>query len=269
MNVMPHVTAYASNGGVSNGFAQFDFGNASPRVARPSLRVGSNGVDLIDRGVESANGCGQLGCVDAVDLARQRIDRIGGDARDLANAIFVAQQRRDLRVEDLPRDLSGLLQDLAAVFRIRVVAEVGALVDEALAARVHHDAERVGVLLKTVADGEIAELRRVRVPADRVATGPVAARRGADVERHTNAVAGVEARAAHAREVPAGTEIARAPRRIRFEAARGENHRIGVDRFLASAAGDAHTGNAAGLASSVRPRERRSAVQRRIVLRQR
>ena len=51
---------------------------------------------------------------------------------NLANAIFVAQQRGDLRVEDLPRDLSRLLQNFAAVFRIRVVAEVGAFVDEAL-----------------------------------------------------------------------------------------------------------------------------------------
>ncbi len=43
VNVMPHVTAYASNGGSSIGFAQLDFGMASPTVLRPSFALGSNG----------------------------------------------------------------------------------------------------------------------------------------------------------------------------------------------------------------------------------
>ena len=58
-----------------------------------------------------------------------------------------------------------LLQHHAAVFRVGVIAEIGALVDEALAVGVDHDAERIGVLLEMVADREVAEFRRVAVPA--------------------------------------------------------------------------------------------------------
>ena len=60
------------------------------------------------------------------------------------------------------------------------------------------------MLLEAVADREVAELGRVAVPADRVAARPVAARRGADVQRHADAVAGVEARAADFGEIPPG-----------------------------------------------------------------
>ena len=59
--------------------------------------------------------------------------RVGGDLGDLADAVFVALQMLHLLVEDLPGELARLLQHHAAVFRVGVVAEVGALVDEALA----------------------------------------------------------------------------------------------------------------------------------------
>ena len=61
--------------------------------------------------------------------------RVGGDLGDLPDAVLVAQQVLHLLVEDLPGELAGLLQDHAAVLGIGVVAEVGALVDEALAGR--------------------------------------------------------------------------------------------------------------------------------------
>src|SRR5258708_12965821 len=104
------------------------------------------------------------------------------------------------------------------VFGIGVVAEIVALVDEALALGVDHDAKRVGMLLEIVADREIAEFRRVAVPADGVAARPVAIGHGADIERHADAVAGVEAGAAHLGEVPARPEIARAPFRLALAA---------------------------------------------------
>jgi hypothetical protein len=43
---MPHVTAYASNGGSSIVFAQFDLFTASPMVQRPSLILGLNGTSF-------------------------------------------------------------------------------------------------------------------------------------------------------------------------------------------------------------------------------
>src|SRR5437764_178614 len=102
-------------------------------------------------------------------------------------------------------------KDQTAVLGVGVVAEIRALVDEPSTRGVDHDPERVGVLLEGVADGEIAELRRVVVPADGVAARPVAGGRGSDLEGHADAVAGVEARAPDLRELPAGAEIAGAP----------------------------------------------------------
>src|SRR6185295_3963638 len=123
-----------------------------------------------------------------------------------------------------------LAQDHRAIFCVGVVAEVRAFIDEALAGGVEHNAERIGVLLEPVADGEIAELGGVAVPADGMTARPVSARRRAGLESHTDAVAGVEARAAHFREVPARAQIARAPFGISLEAARREDHCPAADR---------------------------------------
>ena len=90
------------------------------------------------------------------------------------------------------------------------------------------------MLLELVADREVAELGRVHLPLHRVAAGPVAAWAGADIQRHADAVAGVEAGAAHLGEVPAGAEIARAPFGIGLETAASQH-----DRFAAQLAFDA------------------------------
>src|SRR4029079_6507164 len=92
--------------------------------------------------------------VDAVELAGELLDRIRRYLGDLADAVFVALQVLHLLVEDLPGELPGLLEDDAAVFRIGVIAEIGTLVEEALAGGIDHDRERIGVLLELVADGE-------------------------------------------------------------------------------------------------------------------
>ena len=61
-----------------------------------------------------------------------------------------------------------------------------------------------------------------------MAARPVAVRRRAGLQRHADAVAGVEAAAAHLRQLPAGAEIAGAPFRVGLEAAGGEHHRPGA-----------------------------------------
>ena len=52
---------------------------------------------------------------------------------DLLDAVLVALEMLHLLVENLPGELAGLLEHDAAVFRVGVVAEVRALVDEAAA----------------------------------------------------------------------------------------------------------------------------------------
>ena len=73
-------------------------------------------------------------------------------------------------VEHLPGELARLFQHDAAVFGISVIAEIGALVDKALAMRIDHDRERIRVFLKLIADGEVAEFRRIHFPLYGMAT---------------------------------------------------------------------------------------------------
>src|SRR5205814_7915675 len=135
--------------------------------------------------------------VGVVELGHQLLQRIGGDLGHLLDAVLVAHLLLNLAVEDLPGELPGLLQDYATILRIRVIPEVRALVDEALALGVDVDAPWVGVLLEAIADREVAGFRGVAVPRHGVATRPVTVCRSADVERHADGVAGVEARAAN------------------------------------------------------------------------
>src|SRR6185437_16277424 len=107
-------------------------------------------------------------------------------------------------------------------------------VDEAHAVGVHHDAERVGVLLEIVADVEVAELRRVHVPANGVSAGPVPVRHGADRQRHVDTGTRVEARAANLGEIPGGAEVTGAHLGIALEAAARQHHRLGTDLDLAA-----------------------------------
>ena len=76
-----------------------------------------------------------------------------------------------------------------------------------------------------------------------MAAGPVAAAGGPGVERHADAVAGVETGAADLRDLPAGPEILGAPGGVGLEAAAGEHHRVGgQDRVR-----DMHTAHPIGL----------------------
>src|SRR5262249_10569620 len=203
------------------------------------------------------NGRDELFGVDAVELLGQILDCVGGHLGDLPDAVFVALQVLHLLVEDLPGKLARLLQDHAAVLGGGVIAEVGAFIDEALAGGVDHDGERIGVLLELVADREVAELGRVHLPPNRVAARPVAARARADLKRHADSVAGVEAGAAHLGEVPAGAEIAGAPFRVGLEATAGEYDRLAVKLAHLAVVADAHALDAGAVREQV---ERAGAV---------
>src|SRR2546426_2076652 len=175
--------------------------------------------------VEGAHGTEKALGIHIFELRGQLFERLRphlGHARD---AVLGAQQMKHLRIEDLPGELPGLLEDRAAVLRVGEAVEVGALVDEAPAVGVDEDAEGIAVLLELVADGELAELGRVPVPAAGVAARPVAEGVGADLQGHAEAVAGVEARAAHLGQLPARTEVARPPLGVGLEAAAGEHDR--------------------------------------------
>jgi len=106
--------------------------------------------------------------------------------------------------------------------------EIGALVEKALAAGVDDDAERVIVLLKAVADIEIAKGRRVQVPRDCVRARPMPGDGGAEIECHLETLARIEPRAAHLGQVPVGPQIARPHLGIGLEPAAGENDHLGA-----------------------------------------
>src|SRR5262249_38120725 len=106
-------------------------------------RVDADGaLAVLDRRVESAwldGGVARFdrplepGRLDA-DRLRQLADRGGLVARDPGGVVLVRpQQRRGSGVEELEGDRARLLEHLGAVAGVSVVAEVGALVDEALA----------------------------------------------------------------------------------------------------------------------------------------
>src|SRR5207237_3190234 len=120
-----------------------------------------------------------------------------------------------------------------------------ALVDEAFAGRVDQHRERIAVLLELVADREVAKFGRIHFPLHRMTARPVAARACTDVERHADAVAGVEARAAHLGEIPARAEITRAPFRIGLEAAGGENNGLAANLAFLAIVANAHAVDAA------------------------
>ena len=78
----------------------------------------------------------------------------------------LVQQGLDLRIEHMPGKAPWLLQNHAPVFGVGVVAKVRTLVDETLALRIHHDAERVTVAAERGARIHITEIRRISLPRD-------------------------------------------------------------------------------------------------------
>src|SRR5256885_12382104 len=194
-------------------------------------------------GVELTHGAHEALDVD-LELAREALERRVFGLRDLADPVLLSEQVHDLLIEDLERRAARLLDDLAAVLHVRVVAHVGALVDEALTLDVDDDADGIRVLLEVVADLAVAVPGGVVVPLHGVTAAPVAPRLRADVERHADAIAGVVWGAAHAREVPVGPEVARTHLYVGLEAPGGEDDGVRLDRLASAVRGpDLHTGD--------------------------
>src|SRR4029079_12484863 len=118
-------------------------------------------------------------------------DRVRFGFGDLANAILITHHIDGPGIENLHRRALRLLHDLAPVFRIGVVAIVGALVDKALAGEIDDDADRIGVLLAIVEQHSIAARRVAYVPGDGRGGRPAAGWLGTNVECRTDAIAGV------------------------------------------------------------------------------
>src|SRR5690606_22155279 len=192
--------------------------------------------------VELAHGARQPRDVD-LERLREFLDGVRRGLRDLLDPVFVANHVDRLRVEDLDRGALGLLHDLAPVLRIRVVAVVRPLVDEALAAQVDDDADRIRVLLEVVEHDPVAERRRADVPGHRVAGGPSPKSLRADVERGLDAVAGVVAAAPDAARLPTGAVIADAHLGIRLETAAGQDDRARGEFLVAVRPHDADPGD--------------------------
>ena len=209
-------------------FAQLLLLNGQTFRAAPVLDVRIEWDVGADRRVPFPDGLEEFGGIHAVELLRKLLDRIRRHLGDLADLVFVAQQVLHFLIENLPGELTGLLQHHATIFGVGIIAEIRAFVDEALAHGVDQNAERIGMLLKLIADRKVSELGRVHLPLHGMATRPIAARARADLERHADAVAGIEARTAHFGEIPARPEIARAPFGVGLEAAAGEHHGSGA-----------------------------------------
>ena len=118
---------------MSSACAQLDFGGSMPSAARPSLTAASNGTSsriaaLNSRTVASSRSA-------SIPSARaellERVGRRAGHARVCRTPRRAASAAAC--VEELERDPAGLGEDVAAVAGVGVVAEVGALVDEAAA----------------------------------------------------------------------------------------------------------------------------------------
>ncbi|MNF58968.1 hypothetical protein D3C84_405470 [compost metagenome] len=81
------------------------------------------------------------------------------------------------------------------------------------------------VVLLHVEQIEVAHRRGIQVVEHRMAAGPIAMGGGPSLQGHLDAVAGVEARAAHFGQIPAGAEELGTPAQVGVEAAGGDDHR--------------------------------------------
>src|SRR5262245_20938929 len=96
-----------------------------------------------------------------------------------------------LFIENLERRAQRLLEDFASVGSIRIVAEIRPFIHEAFAFEVNNEPEGIRMLLVELSNRPIAKGWSVDVPSDRVTTTPMPVGLGANVQGHTDAVAGV------------------------------------------------------------------------------
>src|SRR5215468_5846774 len=123
---------------------------------------------------------------------------------------------------------------------VGVAVKVSAFVDKPLAPRIDDDAEGIVVLLKAVANGQVAIGRRIHVPLHSMRTGPVAIDSGTDFDGHAMAPPVVEARTPYLREVPIGTQITSTHFGIGLKPAASEHHRLGPQFQVLTASASTH-----------------------------
>ena len=85
------------------------------------------------------------------------------------------------------------------------------------------------MFLEVITDFKVAIWRCVEIPADGVASGPVAVRHRADIYRHANAVAGIVLRATYFRELPTRAQITGSHLGVGFETTRCQNNGFGCN----------------------------------------
>ena len=144
--------------------------NRKPFCVSPILHVRIKWYIGPHRGIVTGNFAYDRGSIDTFELPSQIFHTISDDFRHLFDPIFIAQEVQHLLVEDLPSEVAGLLKNNATVFSIGIISKIGSLIDEALSIGIDHDAEGVGMLLKSVANCKVAEFGSVEVPADSVAS---------------------------------------------------------------------------------------------------
>ena len=107
--------------------------------------------------------------------------------------------------------MARLLEHGAAILGVGIVAEIHALIDEALAMRVQHHAEEIAYLAIVLAlhrrQVEVAVLLHVQVHRRGVAAGIAAVARRAQRPGDTQPVAGVVRCAAHPRRRPVRSDV--------------------------------------------------------------
>ena len=102
----------------------------------------------LHRGVIFFDRLHQALTVDA-QLVRQFLNGLRFRFGHLVNAILVTQQMLDLVIENLHGHAEGLLQNFSPVLGIRIVAEVGSLIDKALALGIDDEPKGIRVFLDT------------------------------------------------------------------------------------------------------------------------
>src|SRR4030095_8147575 len=105
---------------------------------------------LLHRSIEFPDGLQKLIGVDTFELRSELFQSIRSHFCDEFDAVLRAQQILDLGIENLPRELPGLLQNLAAVLGVGKRVKIPALVHEALAIGIDEEPEDVAVLLELV-----------------------------------------------------------------------------------------------------------------------
>jgi len=134
-----------------------------------------------------------------------------------------------LGVKDLVSKAAWLFQNLSAVPGIGIISEIGPFIDKALTAGINADAKGLAVLLEGIAPRQVTKLRGIAIPADCMAAGPVPRRGRARGQCHANALSGVVTASPDPGQVPARTEIPRAPFRVGFETARSKDSSLCPD----------------------------------------